>query len=61
MRKNSKNLYWNMMPAGDRLYLRSAYKRYKHMFSASASNDLLRLDSFQEWLLKRGISKQPLH
>ena len=47
------------MPEVDQAYLLSAYKRYKSLFISSDERQL-KVDSFQEWLLKRGIRKRAI-
>lgn len=57
MRKNIKLKDWDMISAGDRSYLYSAYERYKKLWLSPYCKQSKR-DDFHKWLLKRGIQKQ---
>jgi hypothetical protein len=49
---------WSAVSAADQAFLRSAYDRYKRRFLSLASPPTV--DSFENWLSKRGIQKMNL-
>jgi hypothetical protein len=54
--KIKKSIEWSGMLDQDRLYLIEAYKRYESLFKLPADTHK-KIDSFQNWLLKRGVRK----
>lgn len=56
MRKYTRSIEWRMIPASDKLFLRTAYKRYKDLYLNTGESKPA--DSFENWLLKRGINAE---